>query len=170
MPASGPKGGPEGGSDLWSFCSFVYAEPGVANACLKLQDEQGADISLLLAALWSAVEGPGLLGGDDLVALEELVAPFRDNVVRPLRQVRRWMKAAGYHPDPLRERIKAEELAAERREIALISAWLVRKVQPRRPRADPEAALAAFLLWLAAEPGGVEPLVAAAYACRSRSR
>jgi hypothetical protein len=97
------------------------------------------------------------------------VAPFRDNVVRPLRQVRRWMKAAGYHPDPLRERIKAEELAAEQRELALISDWLTRKAS-RRPPADPEPALAGFLAWLGAEAGGLEPMIAAAYACCSRSR
>jgi uncharacterized protein (TIGR02444 family) len=161
-------GKPEDPGDLWTFCSSVYAEPGVAEACLRLQDEHGADICLLLAALWSAADGPGLLGAEDFAALDELVAPFRDNVVRPLRQVRRWMKAAGYHPDPLRERIKAEELAAEQREIALIAYWLTRKA-PRRPAADAERALTGFLAWLGAEAGGLEPLIAAAYAC-SRSR
>src|SRR5690606_3017000 len=121
MPSS-----PDQAGDLWTFATRAYAEPGVAEACLRLQDEAGADVCLLFAALWSAACGPGLLGPEDLDALDDLVAPWREQVVRPLRQARRWMKAAGHDPDPLRDRIKAAELAAEERELATMARWLGR--------------------------------------------
>lgn len=155
----------EAAGALWDFCVAVYGRPGVADACLELQDEHGADVPLLLAALWSAGEGSGLLTGDDLTALDRVVAPWRDNVIRPLRQARRWMKAAGHADDPLRERLKAAELAAERRELEMIAAWLADG--PARSGGDAAAALQRYLAWLGS--GSVAPaLLAAADQRRSR--
>ncbi|MGF1627620.1 MAG: TIGR02444 family protein [Alphaproteobacteria bacterium] len=144
---------------LWEFCTDIYAEPGVAAACLALQDEAGADVTLLLAALWSAVEGPGLLQGAELDALDRAVAPWRDNVVQPLRQVRRWTKAALHHHDPMRDELKALELCAERRALAKIAAWLERA--PPLPAAGPDEAMAAFARWLGCDVAALEPLTAA---------
>lgn len=37
---------------FWRFSCAVYAAPGVAQACLELQDTHGADVNLLLLAAW----------------------------------------------------------------------------------------------------------------------
>jgi len=132
---------------LWRFCLRVYAAPGAADACLALQDEAGVDIPLLLAALWSAVEGPGVLDAAALTALDAVVADWRDNVVRPLRRIRRWMKASGHAAHPLRERVKADELAAERHELAMIAGWLAGRPSRDARNDDPDTALPAFLTW-----------------------
>lgn len=148
MPPPAPPDDKAVEEALWRFCLRVYAAPGVADACQALQDETGADIPLLLAALWSAVEGPGVLDADALTAMDAAVSDWRDNVIRPLRRTRRWMKTAGYEAHPLRERVKADELAAERHELAALAGWLAAHLNVVGSR-DEEAALRAFLAWSA---------------------
>ncbi|MEZ5668179.1 MAG: TIGR02444 family protein [Alphaproteobacteria bacterium] len=154
----------DGAADLWAFCLRVYAAPGVADACLRLQDEAGADIPLLLAALWSATEGPGALDAAALAAHDAHVAPWRDNVVRPLRRARRWMKGAGHAGHRLRDRVKADELAAERHQLAMIAAWLGGAGVDASAGAD--APLEALARWLGRDGSRADPadlaLVAAA--------
>ena len=40
-------------SRFWDFSLEIYAKPGVAQACLALQDECGADVNLLLFCCWA---------------------------------------------------------------------------------------------------------------------
>lgn len=104
--------------DLWSFSLSVYAAPGVPEACLMAQDGHGADVNLLLWAAWLAAQGHRLTG-DELAAARAATEPWRDEIVRPLRSLRRRLKA-GPAPapttgtEPLRDQIKAAELEAER--------------------------------------------------------
>ncbi|MFC7333345.1 TIGR02444 family protein [Rhodocista pekingensis] len=131
--------------DLWRFSLAVYARPDVAPLCLALQDGHGADVNLLLWAAWLALVHGHTLTPGDLAAAEAAVAPWREGVVRPLRAVRRTLKA----PEPplpagagaLRERIKAAELEAERLQQQVLDGL----PETRRPGGDPAAALAANL-------------------------
>ena len=135
-------------SALWTFCLRVYAAPGVEPACLALQDEAGADIPLLLAALWSAVEGTSPLDGAALTELNARVAPWRHNVVRPLRETRRWIKAnADLDAEPLRQCVKAAELRAERRQLGLIAAWLAEQSPTTASSVRSGDALHEYLHW-----------------------
>ncbi|MBP7336607.1 TIGR02444 family protein [Niveispirillum sp.] len=110
--------------DLWSFSLALYAAPGVAEACLTAQDRQGADVNLLLWAAWLAVQGHDLRP-DELAAARAATAPWRDEIVRPLRAVRRRLKT-GPFPAPdamtesLRNQVKMAELAAEQVQQSLL--------------------------------------------------
>ena len=84
---------------LWDFAVRLYAEPGVGEACLVLQDRFGVDVPLLLWAAW-------LGDGADAAALragDRAVGPWRARAVRPLRALRAisaiplsgWMGCAG---------------------------------------------------------------------------
>ncbi len=42
---------------LWTFACAFYGRPGVAAACLALQDEGGADVPLLLYLIWCGRTG-----------------------------------------------------------------------------------------------------------------
>ena len=96
---------------LWDGITALYGEPGVAEACIAAQDEAGADVLLLLGAALMARRGVSLEGAGP--ALAAAVEPWRSEVVRPLRALRRrWRRVAGV--EPLRERLKALELEAER--------------------------------------------------------
>ena len=115
---------PRAGDDLWSFSLAVYAAPGVAEACLMAQDAHGQDVNLILWAAWLGWRGH-LLTPAELEAAQAATAPWREEVVVPLRTLRRRLKA-GPLPAPsasseaLRGRIKAAELEAERLQQSLL--------------------------------------------------
>ncbi|ACI99249.1 TIGR02444 family protein [Rhodospirillum centenum] len=134
--------------DLWRFSLAVYARPGVAPMCLELQDRHGADVNLLLWAAWLALVHGHVLTPEELAGAEAAVAPWREAVVRPLRAVRRTLKA----PEPplpadagaLRERIKAVELEAERLQQQMLDGLPATR-RPGGSPASPAAALATNL-------------------------
>ena len=115
MPETAPSGS---GSPFWRFSLRLYRLPGVAEACIKLQEDAGCDVNLLLFLLWHAVHGRRL-ATQEIERLEQDIAPWRDRTVVPLRAVRRALKSppalveAGT-TEAFRTRIKAVELEAER--------------------------------------------------------
>lgn len=115
MPATEPSAA---GSPFWRFSLRFYRQPGVADACIALQEEAGADVNLLLFLLWHATQGRALSAAE-VAGLEEKVAAWRERAVIPLRAVRRALKSSqslveAGSAEALRTRIKAVELEAER--------------------------------------------------------
>lgn len=106
------------GSPFWRFSLDFYRRPGVAEACLALQDGDGVDVNLLLFLLWLATAKRRVSAGT-VAAVAARAERWREDVVRPLRALRRRLKdgsdlvAAGA-AEALRTRIKAVELEAER--------------------------------------------------------
>ena len=98
-------------ADLWTFSLAFYARPGVASACLQCQDEAGADVNLVLFLLWQAGVGARFTS-DEIAVIDHDVREWREQAVRPLRAVRRYLKGQGQ--DGLRDQVKAAELQAER--------------------------------------------------------
>ena len=47
-------------SPFWQFSLAFYRQPGVADACIRLQEEAGVDVNLLLFLLWQASLKRGL--------------------------------------------------------------------------------------------------------------
>jgi uncharacterized protein (TIGR02444 family) len=105
-------------SPFWRFSLRFYRQPQVADACIVLQEEAGADVNLLLFLLWHATLGREL-SETEVATLEARVGPWRQMTVVPLRAVRRALKSApalidGATAEAFRTRIKAVELEAER--------------------------------------------------------
>jgi uncharacterized protein (TIGR02444 family) len=105
-------------SPFWRFSLQFYRQPGVAQACIELQEEAGADVNLLLFLLWHAAQRRRL-SARDVERLDQKIAAWRNLAVIPLRAVRRALKSppglveAGT-AEAFRTRIKAVELEAER--------------------------------------------------------
>ena len=105
---------------FWAYSLRVYAQPGVAAACLRLQDEANLDVNLLLFALYAGRTGRAL-GVEDWQRLDALVAPLREHVIQPMRHARRWLKHQPAIPldgaqagvSELRPALAALELQAE---------------------------------------------------------
>jgi len=101
---------------FWHFSGTVYARPGVAEACLSLQDRHHLDVNILLFCAWAGSRGHRLDGGE-LGSLRLAARPWHEEVVAPLRAARRWLKVQSSLPDTLseafREEVKALELQAE---------------------------------------------------------
>jgi len=99
---------------IWEWALEAYAQPGVPEACLSLQDEHDQNTSLLLWAVYAEVRDPDLLArGADAARAWDAVA------LKPLREVRRGLKPplppfADGARQALRNEVKSLELAAER--------------------------------------------------------
>jgi uncharacterized protein (TIGR02444 family) len=106
------------GSPFWRFSIAFYRQPGVADACIVLQEQSGVDVNLLLFLLWHAAR-VRVFAPADVSAIEERIGAWREMTVVPLRAVRRALKSpprlveAGAS-EAFRTRIKAVELEAER--------------------------------------------------------
>jgi uncharacterized protein (TIGR02444 family) len=115
MAEAGPS---SAGSPFWRFSLQFYRLPGVAEACIKLQEEAGVDVNLLLFLLWHGAQGRRL-SGHEVARLEQEIAAWRNRAVIPLRAIRRALKPPPGLVEPgaaeaFRTRIKAVELEAER--------------------------------------------------------
>lgn len=106
-------------SDLWTWAVTAYDAPGVAEACLSLQDHNEQNVPLLLWAAWVAVTGRRP-DEETIEAACDAARAYDTVVVAPLRAVRRTLKAPipdvdHDHREALRQQVKALELDAERR-------------------------------------------------------
>jgi uncharacterized protein (TIGR02444 family) len=109
---------PAGKSPFWRFSIKFYAEPGVAEACIALQDQAKVDVNILFFLLWNATQGRAY-GKADVAEVERMIGAWRDMTVVPIRNVRRALKSpppvmAAEAAEGFRTRIKAVELEAER--------------------------------------------------------
>ncbi|WP_323813735.1 TIGR02444 family protein [Cellvibrio sp. NN19] len=104
-------------SGLWNFSLDVYARAGVADACLRLQDEHGANVNLLLWCAWLGAKGYSL-EQEQLLQAQRVIASWDENYVKPLRALRRKMKSefgvGDANIESVRNSIKQAELHAER--------------------------------------------------------
>ncbi|SDT56089.1 TIGR02444 family protein [Bradyrhizobium canariense] len=107
----------------WDFVVDLYAKPGVAQACLELQERLGVDVSLLLTALFYAVRGGLDLSAEQIEKLDRRISGWRAEAIFPLRRLRRRLKSGDLSSQPTDEfyrRIKADELLAEQIEISAL--------------------------------------------------
>jgi uncharacterized protein (TIGR02444 family) len=114
-------------NEFWRFSLAVYASPGVAEECLALQHRFDLDVNVLLFAAWLGWSRHIMLPARDLQAVDAEVRPWRETVVKPLREVRRLIK--GWPEDAvqaLREKLKTAELDAERIEQDMLFAYAAR--------------------------------------------
>lgn len=105
-------------SPFWTFSLSFYRQGGVSEACLELQDRCGVDVNIVLFLLWTATLRRRLEAGETL-ALADKVRAWQNDVVVPIRNLRRSLKS----PPPLldagtaelfRTKVKAVELESER--------------------------------------------------------
>ena len=106
---------------LWQYACQVYSQAGVEAALLTLQDDHGADINLILQALWLASEGR---------AWTEACIPtnydqWMKEQVLPLRLMRRslkvdWVENKGPQYEGFRQQVKKLELKAEQYALGML--------------------------------------------------
>lgn len=139
---SGPDDNP-----FWRFSLDRYRREGVAPLCLRLQDEAGADVNLVFFCLWLAGEGYRIDGDRFTRLVLQPARAWHEDIVRPLRAVRRLMKgrepvAGAALVEPVRQKVQAAEIATERLEQALLFAiFEAEKTNPDGPfRLDPTPA------------------------------
>lgn len=129
-------------SDLWSFVLSAWRRPGVEAAALRLQDDFGHSVSLLLTGIWLGARGTP---AEPMLAerLQEIAANWERERIEPLRRLRR--QAAG---DPSwqewKRLLQEAELEAER----LLLGALEQQVS-EHPQAPGAESVHAWLMLLA---------------------
>jgi uncharacterized protein (TIGR02444 family) len=111
--------------DLWRFSIGVYGKPGVAPACLVLQERHRLDINLLLFSAWAGAERGHALSDAERARAYATVGAWHREMVVGIRAIRTRLKdgpapAPGPATEPLRSLIKKGELDAERIEQDLL--------------------------------------------------
>jgi uncharacterized protein (TIGR02444 family) len=129
-------------ADGWAFALHIYAQPGIADACLRLQDEAGVDVMMFLMIVFAAIRHRVLLTPAEIRELDEVCRPWREQIVQPLRALRTQLKtgplpAPSSATEPFRSTIKAAELAAERLQNQLLAERLPLRA-PERDTVVPE--------------------------------
>ncbi len=143
--------------EFWRFALGFYARPGVAPACLELQDRHGKDVLIALFACWVGISGRGRLDERGARGGRGDGASVAHGVVEKLRRTRHALKGIS-GAENLYSRMKKIELDAE--QIAM------ERLAPLAPAAGPaippaargDAARANLALYL----GGVGDSAAAA--------
>ena len=105
-------------SAFWNFSLQFYARDGVGASCIELQDQYGVDVNVLLYLFFLATQGRAV-ARDDVTRIDAEVRAWRDEVVKPLRSVRRALRSTIGASDSslaqsLRTEVKRIELEAER--------------------------------------------------------
>lgn len=108
---------------LRDFALKVYAAPGVQETCLKAQDEWGLNVPLLLFGLWAEVRGQ-TVSCQDIPPILALVRAYDDDLIKPLRALRRGLKTPSLQIDiAVKERFRIDVKAMELKgEMALLMA------------------------------------------------
>lgn len=106
---------------FWDFSLRVYGRPGVAEACLRLQDRHDLDVNLLLYFCWLAGIRDRALAAAEIEQAVAATEAWRVEVVKALRVIRRRMKS-GFEGMPrdrterLRKQVQRLELDCEQAE------------------------------------------------------
>ncbi len=103
---------------FWRFSLHFYRQPGIAEACIALQDECGVDVNLMLFLLWLAA-AKRQLSMAEVKELDASVRAWRELTIIPIRNLRRALKGAvtavdANKQEAFRTKVKAIELEAER--------------------------------------------------------
>lgn len=133
---------------LWTFALEFYRQPGVATACLALQDEANVDVIHLILVLYAHAVLDRPFSNADIAAARTAMTDWREATVVPLRAIRRFLKPPRPDfPDEekeiLRTQVKSAELMAEQIQIALASLWLDKR--PAGVRIPLEEALSSLV-------------------------
>jgi uncharacterized protein (TIGR02444 family) len=147
----------------WVFALRFYERPEVAEALLLLQDRVGADVCVVLFALFIARTHRVAVDGQDLADLDAAIACWRREVIWPLRSLRRRLRS-GPSPAPaaatqaLLQRIKAAEIDAEQIELAVLAQQFYGRPRAANPAGvDVTAILELLVAFFAARSSTSEP-------------
>ena len=156
------------GSPFWNFSLAVYGANAVEDECLKLQDQFGLDVNLLLLCAFLGAGHGVALTSDDIASARQEVDQWNEDIVKPLRAARRNLKTIEL-PDPhaaqaamqLRAQVKVAELESERIEQMMLEQWANARFAAWPHGKFRDAVVANLQALLAASGIGPERLVAA---------
>ena len=120
-------------TDFWTWSLERYERAGAAETLLRLQDEHGLNVNLLLWCCWSA-EFFDAISGPVMREAEKATRDWNARVTAPLRSVRRRLKNGDdgdkKQRKALRKMVKDAELEAEKVEQTRLEALAAAHLAP----------------------------------------
>ena len=101
---------------FWQFTIKLWQHIEIRQILLELQDSRGLNINLLLLMLWLAKHNI-LVSEEQLLLLRAITEPLDDEILQPLRQLRKALKTFPGIPDELYQSAQHLELALEKQHI-----------------------------------------------------
>lgn len=101
----------------WRFILDLYAQPGISQCCLQMQEHSSVDVMVLLLASYQYVRRGITMSDADIAAADAAVRDWRMSMVQPIRALRRLAKTHGPSTagaTELAQSLLAAELRAER--------------------------------------------------------
>ena len=114
----------------WRTIVSWYEAPGAAEALLQAQQETGLDVVLHLFLRYVRSELGVALSPDEEAQAQQVIAPWRDQVIVRVRALRRELKTlpgleqVDDSRHDWREQLKVMEVKAERVEFMSLCGWL----------------------------------------------
>ena len=125
---------------FWRFSTRVYRLPRVSELLLRLQDDAGFDVNLVLFGIYASTRVQARLAPAIVAQAAEMSQTWTFPVVRPIRQARRALQSnemgANAERESIHTRLKKLELDAERLFQAELAALLPRKGEVDVPNPD----------------------------------
>lgn len=119
---------------FWRYSLALYAH--MQPWCLRLQDQYGANVNLLLFCCYSGAKGHRL-SQQQLAELQQLVSGWDSTVIKPLRDIRRQLSAQvlGADVSAVKKALLATELDIEKQvQQKLYSWWQQQLLSMREPQ------------------------------------
>lgn len=139
--------------NFWEFSVNLYSSSEVSSACLDLQNQHGIDVNLLLMCCWYGAR-VGELTETSLSQALAYSKQWREEVVKPLRQTRVWMKSnmpsdqnQRLSFQDVRNEIKSVELRAEKHQQSVLEMIVMSQLDSGE-KISPEKAIKANVLEL----------------------
>ncbi len=101
---------------LWEYACSRYTHPELRDLCLHLQESRGADVNLLLAAGWTALNGMRM----SVQQVHNHVSEWRHRIILPIRLCRQSLNKQICLERKLRSTALRLEILAEQVELAQI--------------------------------------------------
>jgi uncharacterized protein (TIGR02444 family) len=106
-------------SVFWKYALEFYGRAGVTNSCLKLQDDLGLNVNLLLLLCWCE-QHKKQLDGEQIDLLVLSLALWHSDYTKPLRNIRRKLALDDNATEAVKRAIFDAEMALEKTEQRLL--------------------------------------------------
>jgi uncharacterized protein (TIGR02444 family) len=119
------------GNPFWDFSVWFYQHPLVEQGLLSLQEERGLNVNIVLFCFWSALKGHGRFTKSDLKKILVAIQIWHEEIVVPIRRIRKLLKSKGHWPD-IYNIILKNELFTEQIEQLIIYEKFIQKTRSTR--------------------------------------
>ncbi len=106
---------------FWNFSVKIYRYRVVEDSLIRLQNERGLNVNVILFCVWYGLIDQGRLSKAQLKLVLSSIQPWHERIVLPLRRLRQQIEIKGVEPwITIRKQVLENEIASEHVEQLLL--------------------------------------------------